>query len=170
MTEPARTPVRTDDTVIAEIEIAASPERVFQALTDEKQLFAWWGSEPSVVLSQFTMEARKGGRYDYRCTPKDNRDFGPITEQLKQNGEVVFHCHGEVLEIDPPRLLVWSWLANWHHHPQQATVVRWELAPTRTGTLLRVTHSGLASEPESRKDYGSGWQGVLRLLQNFLRS
>jgi len=170
MTAPKPKAITTDDAVIAEIEIAVPPDRVFQALTDEKQLFTWWGSEPSVDLSQFTMDARKGGRYDYRCTPKGNQDFGLITEQLKQNGEVIFHCHGEVLEIDPPRLLVWSWLANWHKDPKLATIVRWELTPTKTGTLVRVTHSALASEPESRKDYGSGWQGVLQLLQNFLRS
>ena len=170
MSEPARKPITTDDTVIAEIEIAVPPERVFKALTDEKQLFTWWGSEPSVDLAHFRMDARKGGRYDYSCTPKGKKDFGPITEQLKENGEVVFHCHGEVLEIDPPRLLVWSWLANWHKDPKHATIVRWELTPTKVGTLVRVTHSALASEPESRKDYGSGWQGVLQLLHNFLRS
>jgi len=31
-----------------------------------------------------------------------------------------------------------------------------------------VTHSGLTQEPISRKDYQSGWQGVLRLLIQFL--
>ena len=30
------------DVVVTEIEIAASPERVFKALTDQKQLFTWW--------------------------------------------------------------------------------------------------------------------------------
>ncbi len=38
------------DAVSQEIEIAAPPERVFRALTDPKQLFAWWGKEPSVEL------------------------------------------------------------------------------------------------------------------------
>lgn len=77
MSKPARNPITTDDAVIAEIEIAAPPERVFKALTDEKQLFTWWGCEPPVDLSQFTMDARKGGRHDYRCTPKGIEDFGP---------------------------------------------------------------------------------------------
>jgi uncharacterized protein YndB with AHSA1/START domain len=168
MTAPKPKSVTTGDAVIVEVEIAAPPERVFQALTDEKQLFTWWGSEPSVNLITFTMDGSKGGRYHYACTPKGNRDFGPITEQLKQNGEVVFDCHGEVLEIDPPRLLVWSWIANWHKDPKHATIVRWELSPSKAGTLVRVTHNALANEPEARKDYGSGWQGVLQLLKNFL--
>jgi uncharacterized protein YndB with AHSA1/START domain len=170
MTAAKAKSVTTDDSVVVELEIAATPDRVFQALTDETQLFTWWGSEPSVDLSTFTMDARKGGRYDYQCTPKGNKDFGPITEQLKQNGKVVFRCHGEVLEIDPPRLLVWSWIANWHEHPHLTTIVRWELTRTKNGTLVRVTHSGLANEPASRKDYGSGWQGVLQLLADFVRT
>lgn len=170
MTTPVAKSVTSQDSVVVELEISTPPGRVFQALTDQKQLFTWWGAEPSVDLSEFLMDARKGGRYHYSCTPKGGKDFGPITEQLNQNGQVVFECHGEILEIDPPRLLVWSWLANWHKHPTHPTIVRWELAPSKTGTLVRVTHSALADEPESRKDYGSGWQGVLQLLKDFFRT
>jgi len=25
-----------------------------------------------------------------------------------------FECHGEILELKPPRLLEYSWIANWH--------------------------------------------------------
>jgi uncharacterized protein YndB with AHSA1/START domain len=82
MNEPAKKPVTAEDSVMAEIEIAASVERVFQALTDPQQLFTWWGAEPSVELSSFTMDARKGGRYHYSCRPRPGKDFGPITERL----------------------------------------------------------------------------------------
>lgn len=157
------------DSVSQEIEIAAPPDRVFKALTDAKQLFTWWGAEPSVELSTFEMDARKGGKYLYRCKPKAGADFGEVGEQLKKQGSGEFICHGEVLEIDPPRLLVWSWIANWHEHPDARTTVRWELTPTKTGTRVRVTHSGLVQEPISRKDYGQGWVGVLQLLKNFLQ-
>ena len=159
-------PMPEQDSVIAEIEIAAPPERVFQALTDANQLFTWWGKEPSVILLRFDMDARKGGRYFYACQSASGTTHGDVGEQLKKNQAQEFQCHGEVLEIDPPRLLVWSWVANWHEHPDQPTTVRWELTPTTTGTHVRVTHSGLSNEPISRKDYGKGWQGVLTLLKN----
>ena len=142
------------DAVVSEIEIAAPPERVFQALTDQKQLFQWWGSEPSVDLLKFDMDARKGGRYYYECTPKPGSHLGPVEDVMRHNKANSFICHGEVLEIDPPRLLVWSWIANWHEHPEHATTVRWELTKTANGTRVRVTHSGLREEPISRKDYG----------------
>jgi uncharacterized protein YndB with AHSA1/START domain len=46
-------------------------------------------------------------------------------------------------------------------------VVRWELTPTKLGTLVKVTHSGLAQEEAARKDYSGGWPGVLEMLKKF---
>src|SRR5262245_2339866 len=158
------------DVVVAEIDIAAPPPHVFQALTDQAQLFEWWGREPSVVLTAFEMDARKGGRWRFECTPAPGADHGAVAEQLTRNQARAFEAHGEILEYDPPRLLVWTWIANWHEHPSHPTVVRWELTPTKQGTHVRVTHSGLANEPLARKDYGGGWVGVLKLLDGFFES
>ncbi len=79
-----------------------------------------------------------------------------------------FECHGEILEYDPPRVLVYSWIGNWHLDKQRKTIVRWELTPTATGTRVKVTHSGLAQEPAARKDYGGGWVGVMQGLKKFI--
>jgi hypothetical protein len=46
--------------------------------------------------------------------------------------------------------------------------VRWELAESKGGTLVRDTHSGLAELPVSRKDYSGGWPGVLREVKKFV--
>lgn len=166
----ASKPTIDQDSVACEIEIAARPEQVFQALTEEKQLTIWWGAEPSIDLIKFNMQGRAGGKYVYECAAKPGADMGPVGEVLKRNGADHFICHGEVLECVPPRLLVWSWIANWHEHPKQVTVVRWDLKPTAKGTLVRVTHSNLSNEPVSRKDYGQGWKGVLQLLLDHLSS
>ena len=160
-------PAPDQDSAACEIEIAAPPERVFQALTDPKQLFTWWGKEPSVVLTRFDMDGRKGGKYRFECHAAAGASHGEVGEQLKRNEAKQFECYGQVLEFDPPRLLVWSWSANWHEHPEHATTVSWELTPTAKGTRVRVTHSGLRNEPISRKDYGQGWVGVLALLQSY---
>lgn len=155
------------DAVICETEIEAPPERVFVALTDPKQLVAWWGQEPSVEIVKFEMDARPGGCWHFRWKPAPGADHGAVGEQLRRNGAQEFEAHGEILEYVPPRLLVWSWIANWHEHPAQPTVVRWDLTVIPNGTRVRVTHSVLKNEPISRKDYGSGWLGVLRLLKTF---
>jgi uncharacterized protein YndB with AHSA1/START domain len=46
--------------------------------------------------------------------------------------------------------------------------VRWELTPTTKGTLVRVTHSGLAQLPAARTGYSQGWPGLLDALRKFL--
>jgi uncharacterized protein YndB with AHSA1/START domain len=172
-TMPGTTAVHIQDSVVAEIEIDASPERVFAALTDPAQLFVWWGKEPSNELTVFEMDARPGGHWRFSCRPVAGADHGEVAEQLKRNQgqesrNQEYEAHGEVVEYDPPRLLVWSWIANWHEHPEQATIVRWELTPTESGTLVQVTHTALAQEAIARKDYGNGWKGVLRLLEDFI--
>jgi uncharacterized protein YndB with AHSA1/START domain len=155
------------DSVVAEIDIDAPPERVFQALTDQKQLVGWWGKEPSVDLHEFTMDAKRGGRWGFRCSAKPDADHGAVAEQLQKNKATEYVTHGEILEIDPPRLVVWSWIANWHEHPSQRTIVRWELTATPKGTHVKMTHSGLTNENVARKDYKDGWAGVLQLLYDW---
>jgi uncharacterized protein YndB with AHSA1/START domain len=81
-----------------------------------------------------------------------------------QGVDVVRH-DGELLEIDPPRLLVYSWLANFHDNPKHRSIVRWELTPTKSGTHVKLTHSGLAAEPRACKEYAGGWPGVLQELK-----
>src|SRR5262245_43075335 len=157
----------SEDAVVVDTEVAAPVERVFRALTDPKQLFQWWGAEPSVELTAFDMDARPGGRWRFTCKPRAGHEQGAVAEQMRATGATQYEVHGEVLEYEPPRLVAWSWIANWHDRPEERTVVRWELEPTPSGTLVRVTHSGLTRLPVARKDYGSGWQGVLRLLQEF---
>lgn len=144
------------DAIICEIEIAAPADRVFRALTDSGQLLRWF-TDASCPVKSWQMDARLGGAYSY-ATEKGS---------VVVNGVSEFECHGEILEFDPPRLLVYTWIANWHVDPQKKTIVRWELTPSATGTHVKVTHSGLAQEPAARTDYSGGWAGVVEKLKQF---
>jgi len=144
------------DAIVGEIQIAASPERVFQALTDAVELKRWFTNEECPVKF-WTFDARSGGHYSY-ATEKGSVVVNHISE---------FECHGEITEYDPPRILAYTWIANWHDDKTRRTVVRWELAPNAGGTRVKVTHSGLAEETVSRKDYSGGWPGVLESLKKF---
>jgi uncharacterized protein YndB with AHSA1/START domain len=147
------------DVIIAQIEIAAPPERVFQALTDAGQLKRWF-TDPACPVKLWEMDARLGGRYRY-ATEKGSIVVNNVSE---------FECHGEILECDPPRVLVYTWIANWHDDAKRSTVVRWELTPKAGGTLVKVTHSGLTHLPIARKDYTGGWPGVVEMLKKFVES
>ena len=151
----ATTKVSPDaDAVVTEIQIAAPPERVFQALIDPQQAMDWWRNE-TVSIEKFTLEPRVGGRWGYQ------------TKQVV-HGVNKFCVEGEVLAYDPPRLLAYTWIANLHEDKARRTEVRWELTPVSRGTLVKLTHSGLAQEPKARQGYGSGWPGLLDRLKKFV--
>ena len=155
----AKTMVAADlDSIVCEIDIAAPPQRVFQALTDEAQLMRWFRGDASCPVKLWTLDARKGGKYHYRTDP--------ATHAI--NGVAEFDCQGEILEFDPPRVLAYTWIGNWHRDKELKTIVRYDLTPTSAGTHVTVTHSGLASEEVCRNDYANGWPGVLSNLKAFL--
>ena len=127
-----------------EIDYPHPPEKVWQALTDPAAIAEW--------LMPNDFEPRIGHRFTFHTHPAPG--FDGIIDS-------------EVLEIDPPRLLVYTWFANFHEDPKSRSIVRWELTPTKSGTHVKLTHSGLASEPAACKDYAGGWPGVLAELKTF---
>ena len=144
------------DAIVADVQIAVPPERIFKALTDARELPRWFGSS-DCALKFWQFDARLDGAYSYEMQPGS----------IEVNGVREFKCHGRITEYDPPKVLAYTWFGNWHDNTSIATVVRWELTPTRNGTYLKVTHSGLANLPVARKDYSGGWTGVVESLKKF---
>ena len=145
-----------NDAVVTEIEITAPPARVFQALTDRAQALQW-GSSSGYKTTLWEMDVRLGGKWHW------------VSREIQGGGAGNdFDHYGEILEFDPPRLLSYSWFANWHENPSHRTVVRWELSSTKKGTHLKVTHSGLAQLPAACQAYSQGWPGLLQSIKNFL--
>jgi len=155
MTSPNITP--DHDAIVSEVDIAAPPERVFQALTDPRQLLRWW-SDDACRAELWEFDARPGGRWRFK-TAHSGKAINGVTD---------FEASGEILEYDPPRLLTYTWFANWNDDPAQRTLVRWDLTPSAVGTRVKVTHSGLAKLPVARRDYSGGWPGVVVLLKKFV--
>lgn len=144
----------TPDELVTEIHIAVTPERVFQALTDSRQVTQWWGGKgpgQSYRCTKFESDLRVGGKWSSSGTT----DSG------------TFQVTGEYVEIDPPRLLVYTWTASWTG--AVTTTVRWELKPTDRGTLVTLRHTGLAKHPEAAQSY-RGWPMILGWLQVYAES
>jgi uncharacterized protein YndB with AHSA1/START domain len=162
------------DTILAEIFIAAPPARVFEAITDPKQRAQWWGIKspsPSSDVVPFRVidsksDLRVGGKW--------------TNEGIRGDGQR-FHLEGEYLEIDPPRLLVHTRVADFVG--PFTTIVRWELAPQEvrelhtggshrvgTGTLVRLRHSGFAGHPEQAQSHYGGWCISLGWLKTFVET
>jgi uncharacterized protein YndB with AHSA1/START domain len=139
------------DTVLAEIHIAAPPARVFQAITDPRQLPQWWGQKGMYRCTKFETDVRVRGQW--------------LSLGVSDTGEK-FQVSGEYLEVDPPRLLVYTWIASWTAGLR--TTVRWELEPLSGGTLLKLHHSGFAGNADAAKNHAQGWQLVLGWMQAFV--
>jgi uncharacterized protein YndB with AHSA1/START domain len=146
------------DAIVGEVEVAAPSERVFRALIDPAQLIRWWGDDVCKT-SVWEMDARLGGKWRFEASDPSGK--------ISVNGVSHFTAYGEITEFDPPHVLAYTWLGNWHDQPERPSMARWELSATKSGTRVRVTHSGLSDQPIARKDYAGGWPGLLELLRKY---
>ena len=103
----------------ARLQIAAPPERVFQALVDPSQVVRWWGQIGHVSRHGISQRPAGGRKVEHR-----RRGRGRVA---------ALKITGEYLEIDPPRLLAHPGSPTWTGDVK--TTVRWELEPTKEGTL-----------------------------------
>jgi uncharacterized protein YndB with AHSA1/START domain len=153
-----------NDAILAEVFIAAPPDRVFDAIADPRQLAQWWGQTGTFRVVETKSDLRVGGKWSYEGR-------GPSDQP--------FHMEGEYVEIDRPRLLVQSRRADWVGEFE--TIVRWELEPQEvhglhasgthkvgTGTLVKVRHSGFAGHTKQAEAHHAGWSASLDWLQAYV--
>ncbi len=153
-----------NDVVLAEIFIAAPPDRVFQALTEPKQMAQWWGQKGMYRVTENKADLRPGGKWS--------------SAGVSANGEP-FEVDGEYLEIDRPRLLVYTWNPSFAH--KLKTTVRCELEPrdvhglhqagthrVGTGTLVKIRQEGFAGNIQQAQSHSQGWMKVLGWMQAYV--
>lgn len=75
---------------------------------------------------------------------------------------------GEVLEVDPPRLLKHTYI--FAMKPEEATVVTWELAEVPEGTRVTLTHAGWTDAHTAPEKHAAGWTEILGLLKSELET
>ena len=118
-------------------------EKVWAALTDSAALAQW------LMVNDF--EPRIGKRFTLRAEP---------TPQWRG----WMDC--EVLAMEPPRRMVWSWHRSELEEPNR---VEFRLEPITGGTRLTLIHTG-ETDPEVGGRYSSGWPVKLTQLRSLLAS
>ncbi|SIM44142.1 SRPBCC family protein [Micromonospora cremea] len=121
------------------------PAKVWRALTDPDLIARW--------LMQTDFVPVVGHRFTFRTDPRPGFDG-------------IVRC--EVLDLDPQRLLRWSWRGG-----SLDTVVTWTLAAEGRGTRLFLEHSGFdPDDPLQQRTYAlldGGWRShVWRRLTRVL--
>lgn len=131
-------------TILATVEIAAPPERVFTALTSAEDVVKWWGSADMYRTTEWTMKLEPGAPWRGSGVGSDGSPFS---------------VEGEVLEVDAPRRLVWTWRAAWDGG--NTTKVTYTLDPIDGGTRVTLRHEGFDDRHDSCRMHGEGWERVL---------
>ncbi len=129
------------------IYIAASQEKVWNGLIDREITKAYWGHYNE-------SDWKQGSRWEHVGS---------------SSGDV--HVRGQIIEIDPPHKMVWSWAFDSDaDEPAKLSRVTYELVGLGPDTKLTVTHSEL--EPGSDMDAGvrEGWSAVLSNLKSMLET
>jgi len=143
-------PVAANDPIVQEITIRGTAEQIFRALTDPEERLKWWGGPGSrFKLTGFASDLRPGGKWIMHA------------ESL---GRAVT-IRGEYREIDPPRLLVFTWLPDWYENATES-LVRWDLEEHDGVTRVRLTHSGLLTE--AARENHRGWTQIVGWLKEYI--
>jgi uncharacterized protein YndB with AHSA1/START domain/uncharacterized protein YciI len=138
--------------VLATVEIAAAPERVFEALVRAEDVLRWWGSDEFHRTTEWVADLRPGGSWRAGGHMKDGRPY---------------KIEGEFREVEPPHKLVFTWRPDWD--APHETLVTYLLEPLEQGTRLTLRHEGFTGRADRCRTHTQGWTRVLGWLQADLR-
>jgi uncharacterized protein YndB with AHSA1/START domain/DNA-binding transcriptional ArsR family regulator len=129
---------------VYEVYIRATPERVWQALTD----------------SEFTT------RYYYGNTVES--DWKPGSPMIYKNPDGTESIQCEIVEADPPRRLVHTFFfPGTDESPSRCT---WTIEPRGEASLLTLVHDEFDGETATYKSVAHGWVPVLSGLKTLLET
>ena len=144
------------DRVDRTIELAATPERVWNALTTAKEIGAWF---------RVTIEGTLTPGADVRMRSTDPQHAGAPFQV-------------RIVEMDPPRRLVWQWhpgavdpAVDYSREPR--TTVTFTLERTAGGTRLHLSETGFTEVSVARRakvflDNSQGWTEVLTWFKTYV--
>jgi uncharacterized protein YndB with AHSA1/START domain len=138
----------SEGTILATVDIAAPPERVFRSLTSA-EVTKWWGADAVYRMTEWTGDVRVGGQWQARGVGADGSAFG---------------VGGEFVEIEAPTKVSYTWKSE--GAPGEVTTVRYRLDAIEGGTRATLRHSGFQSA-ESCASHSEGWGRVLGWLQAY---
>ncbi len=133
---------------VYQLYIRTTPEKLWQAITD-----------PATTKLYF-----------YESTVESTWRPGEPLNRRRADGS--FMLEGEVVEIDPPRRLVHTFIAS-HRKPEDRdppSRVTWEIEPMGETCRLTLTHEHYAGDTKTYRGALTGWNPVLSGLKTLLET
>jgi uncharacterized protein YndB with AHSA1/START domain len=139
----------TELTLRLERVVPASPSRVFTAFAEPHELAKWWGPK-GFTSREIDLDLLVGGRYRIAMQPPE--------------GEL-FHLTGELVEVDPPHRLSYTFRWEEPTPDDRETVVTLALREMNGSTEVTVEQGVFATE-ERLALHTQGWtEGLERLYE-----
>lgn len=110
--------------------LGATPERVFEMLTQPGQVQQWWGPH-GFTMPEARVDLRVGGSYRFTMQPPEGERF---------------HLTGEFREVEPPSRLVFTFRYDEPTPDDRETVVTLTLDPDGKQTRVSLDQDGFATE------------------------
>ena len=130
------------------IVVAATPDHVFRCLTEPRELMQWW-TTPDYPALHWEIALERGGKWLSRWR-------GPGGEE--------FALGGEIVELDPPTVLEYTWWDE-RYPSRPHTRVRYDIEPIDGGCRVRVRHYGFDGTRDDFSDYNGGWSSATAKLR-----
>ena len=127
----------------------APVEKVWEAITDKEQTKQWYFDIPA-------FKPEVGTEFSFSGTGTDGTEY-------------IHLC--KVTEVIPNKKLSHTWT---YKDQQGASLLTWELFEEGENTRVKLTHEGLESFPQDKKDFGrdsftAGWNHIVgKSLKEFL--
>lgn len=135
------------ETVVLDVELKSPIEQVWHALTDSATLSKW------MLFRSNDFKPVAGHAFQFRDAP---------------GFDGVIDC--EVIEVNKPQRLSYSWVTSGQSDLPHSTVVTWTLSEAEGGvTRLQLEQGGFRGE--ARQEIGGaryGWMSMLDQLQGLL--
>lgn len=143
------------ETVVATVEVEATPERIFEALTT-KEVERWWGAPDVYCIKNWSADLRIGGRWSLDvCLPDGT----------------VLPASGEFLNIQKPHRIAQTRMYKFDHPTlgRRVTAVTYTLDRSPRGTRITVRHDGFGGLQVAADEHAAGWVRLLNWLEKYLK-
>jgi uncharacterized protein YndB with AHSA1/START domain len=146
--------VTDGETILATIDIAASPERLYAALTSE-EMETWWGEDGVYHVKDWTADLRQGGKWRLNVVRPDG---------------VELPASGEFLLLDSPHKFVITRKYDWDYPGlgRHATKVAYILDKIDGGTRVTIQHGDFNGCAQAAYEHAPNWERLLNWLRNYL--
>ncbi|MGW3604583.1 SRPBCC domain-containing protein [Micromonospora sp. NPDC005161] len=137
-----------------DIHVDASPEVVFEVISRPEHMREWWPDD-----ARFEPVAGAPGELVWRDAATGETNTVALA----------------VVEVDPPKRFSFRWCYSDPARSGPSLLVTFELAPTGTGTQIRMTETGfrgmgweVAVIEEQYRDHVSGWDHYIPALGTYV--